>query len=119
MAGRVAVVNDTAGAVLADRATMADTFTTRLVGLLGRVGLAAGEGLVLKPCQAVHTLFMRFPIDVIFVDPGLRVVRTTSALAPYRQSAYQRDAKCIIELPSGTIASSGTKVGDQLHITTI
>lgn len=114
MAGTLHISNATAGTILADRATAADTFIARLVGLLGRRGLAEGEGLVLQPCQAVHTMFMRFPIDLVFADRSMRVVRTASAVPPFRQSAFQRDAVCVIELPAGTVTATQTKPGDQI-----
>lgn len=112
----VRVVNETTGTVLADRALYAATFFRRLVGLLGRRELPPGAGLVLVPCAAVHTLFMRFPIDVVFLDQAQRVVALINDLRPYRCPKGARTAHFTVELPAGALAASGTRVGDQLRL---
>lgn len=109
------IENITRGAVLADRARIADTFFTRAFGLLGRSGLGAGEGIVLKPCSSVHTTFMRFSIDVLFVGTGGRVVGIVHRLGPWR-TARIKGARLVVELPAGMIESSGTQEGDVLTI---
>jgi uncharacterized membrane protein (UPF0127 family) len=65
------LINITNGAVLADVVQLADNFMTRLKGLLGRTGLKSDEALIIQPCKSVHTCFMRFPIDVIFLNNEL------------------------------------------------
>lgn len=110
------MVNARTGAVLANRATYAATFFRRFVGLLGRSGLLPGEGLILVPCGAVHTLFMRFPIDVLFLDRSQRAVAIISDLRPYRCPPGARAARFAVELPAGTVAASGTVVGDQIRL---
>lgn len=99
---------------MASEAQAARGFVPRLVGLLGRSSLRAGEALVLDPCSSVHTAFMRFPIDVAYVDRAGKVVKAVSDLKPFRVSGVLRGRCSVIELPSGTIASTGTTVGDQL-----
>jgi uncharacterized protein len=110
------ITNQTRGTLLADRAALADNPWTRFVGLLGRSGLANGEGLHILPCKSVHCWFMRFTIDVIYVDRNLRVVKTVPALRPYRYSWGGRRAHSVIELPAGCIERSQTVAGDQLSI---
>ena len=110
------IVNGTRSTTLASEAEAATTFWRRLVGLLGRRSLAPGQGLVLQPCRSVHTAFMRFPIDVVYVDRSLRVVKVVGCLAPFRVSAAFAAAHAVIELPCGTVAESGTVVGDSLTL---
>ena len=110
------IKNLTRNTDLATRASAARSFWPRLVGLLGRRSLDAGDGLLIEPCRSVHTIFMRFPIDVVYVDRDMAVVKTAHDLRPFRVSGAIRSARSVIELPSGTIARSGTSVGDQLSI---
>ncbi len=102
------------GAVLATRARSAATPWSRLVGLLGRAGLAPGEALHLVPCNSVHTLFMRFAIDVLYLDRERRVVKAVPALRPFRWSWGGRRAHSALELPAGTLAATSTAPGDEL-----
>lgn len=106
--------NSTRGTQLASEAHAASGFWSRLIGLLGRSSLPAGEALVLDPCSSIHTAFMRFAIDVVYVDRSGQVVKVVPKLKPFRVSGVLRGASSVIELPSGTIASSGTAPGDQL-----
>jgi uncharacterized membrane protein (UPF0127 family) len=110
----VRIRNITRGTQLASDAQPARGFVRRLVGLLGRSSLPAGAALVLDPCNSVHTAFMRFPIDVVYVDRGGRVVKAVSNLKPFRVSGVLRGRCSAIELASGTIASTGTAPGDQI-----
>lgn len=105
--------NTTRGTTLGGRIRRADSLWSRGVGLLGRGGLAAGEGLHIVPCGSVHMFFMRFAIDLVYLDRDLRVVKTVEMLKPWRISAA-RGAKSAIELPPGAIAASRTEPGDQL-----
>src|SRR5262245_24421079 len=95
---------------------MAETRRERRRGLLGRDGLDDGEALMLIPCMAVHTAFMRFPIDVIFVDGDGRVVRKVSHLKPWRM-AMCASGRSVIELPAGRLEKSPVNIGDRLYLT--
>ena len=106
--------NVTRGTELASVARTARGFWPRLVGLVGRSSLQPGEALVLEPSSSVHTFFMRFTIDVVYVDRSRRVVKAVSALQPFRISVGPRGARSVIELPSGTIAVTRSAVGDEL-----
>ena len=112
----VRVSNTTRSTVLGVRIGVADTSWSRMVGLLGKTGLNSGEGLLIIPSQAVHTVAMRFPIDVVFLDRNCRVIHVHPALAPYRVSGLHWRARCVIELPVGVIAQTSTSVGDELLI---
>ena len=74
-----------------------------------------GEGLHIVPCNSIHTFFMRIPIDVLFLDAENKVVRREEAMPPWRMTAPIRGARTVLELPIGTLAGSGTAVGDQLR----
>ena len=104
------------GLVLGDRVTVARTPQARLRGLLGRATLGPGEGLLLRPCNGIHTWGMRFSIDVVFVDAESIVVRIESALPPGRMIPWVRRACQALELPPGTAAAVGLVPGARLCI---
>jgi hypothetical protein len=108
--------NVTRGTELAADAGLATTFWTRMVGLLGRRALRSGEGLIIEPCKSVHTAFMRFPIDVVFVDRFWRVTKVVPDLKPFRLSGSFRRSHAVIELRSGMIEATDTRPGDQLQL---
>jgi uncharacterized protein len=106
----------TSGKELALNLALADTLFARLKGLLGRSALPAGEGLWIKPCNSVHTFGMKFPIDVVFLDKGKRVVGIAKTLRPNRISRIYTSANSVIELPAGTLDASDTMPGHQLEV---
>jgi len=112
----VAVLNTTKNTVLGERIGVAETSISRMVGLLGKQHLEPGTGLLIFPSQAIHTVAMRFPIDVLFVDRKWKVVHARPSMVPYRMTGIHWKARCVIELPEGTIAKTSTEVGDQLSI---
>lgn len=103
------------GRVLATRLEGAFDSDTRKKGLLGRDRLEPGGGLVIAPCGGVHTFFMRFPIDVIFMARDGRVVKVRPAVQPWRL-ALAVTAFCVIELPAGVSAQCATRAGDRLEL---
>ncbi len=84
----------------------------RMVGLLGRTSLADGEGLLLRGTHSVHTFGMRFAIDVLYLDPANRVLRSVSALPPNRIAPWHWGVHSVLELRAGTLARSQTQIGD-------
>jgi uncharacterized membrane protein (UPF0127 family) len=103
------------GSVVCARCVVADSFLTRLRGLLGRRELPPDEGLLINPCSSVHTWFMRFPIDVLFLDRDLRVVRVAADVRPFRLR-WGRGARQVLELAAGEAAERGIRVGDRLTL---
>jgi uncharacterized protein len=101
------------GDVVVDECVVADSPVSRMRGLLGRSELRPGEGLLLLPASSVHTFFMRFPIDAVFLDEGLRVLRISDELRPWR-AASRRGARAVLELPAGESARRGLVAGDKL-----
>jgi uncharacterized protein len=110
----VRLVNRTRGAVLADRVERARRMRDRLRGLLGRGALHPGEALAILPCGSIHTFFMRFDIDAVFLDRRGRVVRAIAGLRPWRATRFHLRAAQVVELPAGTLSSTGTREGDEL-----
>ena len=110
------VANLTTGAGLGEHVEKADSFFSRLRGLLGRSGLQAGGGLWITRCNSVHMFFMRFPIDVVFLDAKLRVIRAIEGLRPWQVTRVHLTADSCLELPVGTITASGTLAGHQLAV---
>jgi uncharacterized membrane protein (UPF0127 family) len=109
-------LNTTRHTVLGDRIDVAETSLSRMVGLLRKQALEPGTGLIIFPSQAVHTVGMRFPIDVVFIDRQWRVTGMHPEMAPFRLTRVHWKAKCVLELPIGMISRSETSVGDQLAI---
>lgn len=107
------VKNQSRGTLIGDKITEASTSTTRRKGLLGRAGLADGEGLWIVPCESVHTFFMRFAIDLLYLSRDLQVKKVRHAVGPWRLSACL-SAHSLIELPAGTLQRSGTQKGDRV-----
>jgi uncharacterized membrane protein (UPF0127 family) len=97
------------------RARVADRFGTRGIGLLTRKSLAPDEGLLIKPCTSVHTWFMRFTIDVLYLDKEDVVVKATT-LKPWRFSFGGKGTKNVLELAEGRIGAMGVKAGDRARI---
>jgi uncharacterized protein len=110
------VVNLARGTVLASSVEVADTSGTRRRGLLGRPSLSPGEGLWIVPCESVHTLFMRFPIDLVYLDRQKRIKKLRSGVVPWRLSACF-SADSVLELAAGSIGASRSKLGDMLDFT--
>jgi uncharacterized membrane protein (UPF0127 family) len=100
--------------MLADRAGIADTSKTRKTGLLKHQRLESGEGLWITPCEGVHTVGMKFSIDVLFLNKKRKVVKVRAAMPRWRM-AMCLWAHSVLELPSGTAAATQTAAGDQLE----
>ncbi len=101
------------GDPVCDACRVADRPLSRMRGLLGRRDLPRGEGLLLRPAASVHTLFMRFPIDVVFLDRELRVLKVVPELSPWRV-ASGRGARAVLELAAGECERRGLRPGDRL-----
>jgi uncharacterized protein len=108
------IVNLTRQTTLAERAEIAASGARRNKGLLGRDGLQAGEGLWITPCEAVHTFFMRFSIDLVYLDRDKRVKKVRSHVTPWKMSACL-SAHSVVELASGTVGVTQTRPGDRLE----
>jgi uncharacterized protein len=114
--------NRTRGTVLCARIESASGVLGKGRGLLGRAGLDAGEGMLFEggrfqPFMWMHMFFMRFPIDIVFLDRNGRVLRVNRGLKPWRVSSMVFGARCAIELAAGAAASSGTEIGDLIEFT--
>jgi uncharacterized protein len=109
---QVALANDD-GTVVCEHCLLAETMFTRLRGLLGRKGLAEGEGLLLRPASSIHTAFMRFTIDAVFIDRENRIVKVAAELRPWRMAAC-RGSRAVLELPAGEAARRGIRPGVSL-----
>jgi uncharacterized protein len=101
--------------VVCDSCAVADTMWTRLRGLMGRRELEPDEGLLLRPSGSVHTCFMRFAIDIAFLDSELRVLAVSPGVRPWRLR-LQRGARAVLELPAGEADRVGIAPGDQLTV---
>ena len=105
----------TDGTLVCSACAIADRPHTRMRGLLGRTALTAGEGLLIRPTSAIHTFFMRFAIDVVFIDRKGVVLEVVSGLRPWR-FAGKRGARSVLELPAGEADARSIRPGDRLDI---
>ena len=112
---QILVRNQTRNTVLADSADVADSSAKRRTGLLKHDRLAPGQGLWIVPCESVHSFFMKFPIDLVYLDRKHKVRKIRHNMAPWRMSICL-SAHSILELPAGVLAATGTQAGDQLAI---
>jgi uncharacterized membrane protein (UPF0127 family) len=113
-----AVLNVSRGTRLAEEVEVADTRPSRARGLLGRHALPDGQGLLILPSSSVHTFFMRFPIDILFVDKKGKVLKAARSVHPYRVVTAHWRAYYVLELPSGAIGRTNTSAGDRLKFAT-
>lgn len=110
------LVNLNNGQVVATELEQAHTFLTRLKGLMGRAALMPGQGLEIRPCNSVHTCFMQFDLDLIFLDKDRRILHLERSMQPWRMSKIIKAATIVVELPGGTIDATGCEIGHLLKV---
>ncbi|MDP8265185.1 MAG: DUF192 domain-containing protein [Candidatus Aceula lacicola] len=110
------IINLTQKTIVATRARRARSFFARLKGLLGKKSFSPEDALVIEGCQAIHMFFMRFAIDVVFINRKNKVVGLVQDIKPFSLSPFFFMAKYAIELPSGSIEKSLVHIGDFLEI---
>jgi hypothetical protein len=113
---RIGTVAREGGGVVCEKCVIATSMWARMKGLLGRRDLPADEGVLLRPAGSIHTAFMRFPIDVVFLDRDLRVLRVADSIPPWR-AAMARRSRAVLELRAGEATRRGVSVGDVLEVT--
>lgn len=113
------VINLTKNTWLATKVVKADKFLTRLVGLLKRKKLGPEEAIWLVPSKGIHTVGMKFSIDVVFLNKERKVVALIPEMAPFRMTSIHLLANSVLELPTGAIKKSRTEVGDQLDVSLV
>lgn len=116
MSSLLHITNETRGTVLATAAHVADNAISRVVGLLRHDHLDAGDGLLITPCNSIHSFFMRFRFDAIFLTRDGEVVHQIENMAPWGISKIAFRAHSVLELPAGVIAQTGTQIGDKLKL---
>lgn len=109
------VINRREQTVIVENLIVARSFFRRLKGLLGTACLLQGAGLLIQPCNSVHTFLMRYSIDVVFLDSTATVVKIAKNVAPGRIVVAGGSAT-VLEIPAGTVATTGMVLGDQLAI---
>ncbi|MBM3248822.1 MAG: DUF192 domain-containing protein [Candidatus Omnitrophica bacterium] len=110
------ITNITRNTLLADKAVLASSLFSRMKGLLGRSLLGQNEALILRPCNSIHTFFMRFSIDIIFLDRTDKVVALKENMPAFRITSVYPGACQAIELPAHAIFRSKTHINDQIQM---
>ena len=113
---RYCVYNQTRESFLSLRVAAADNPVARLTGLIGRFRLTSDEGLWMVPSRGVHTFGVLFPLDLIYLDQDHRVIHAVESFPAFSIAPLLRQAESVLELPTHTIYSSQTQLGDQLLI---
>ena len=116
MPNLLTAINVTRAVRLTECARVADSFATRLVGLLRDKELKEGDGLWIVPCNSIHSIGMQFVFDAIFLDKELKVVHLMREMKPWRISKLVFAAHSVLELPAGLISQTATMVGDQFEM---
>jgi uncharacterized membrane protein (UPF0127 family) len=101
------------GSVVCERCVVADRMLPRMKGLLGKRELVAGEGLLIQPAPSIHTFFMRFPIDAVFLAKNGNVMKVAPNVEPWRMRSCRR-AFAVLELAAGEAERRGITVGDHI-----
>ncbi len=104
------------GVVLINSVSIATGFTSRFLGLMGRHGLPAGQAIYFPHCGCVHTCFVRFPLDLVFLDGDLRVLRIDREVRPWRLAVGCRGATGVVELASGWLSDGVLRERDTVSI---
>jgi len=110
------LLNQTRNVILVEEVSIAKTPCSRIKGLLGKKFFPAGQALVIEPCNSIHTFFMNFSIDVLFVDKKYKIVKILNDFKPNKFTQIYWSVNKAIEFPSGTLNSSNSQIGDQLQI---
>ena len=110
------IYNKTKEILIADQVKVANSFLTRLVGLLNKSSLSSSEALIIRPCKAIHTWLMKFSIDVLFLDENNKVIHIMENMVPGRKSPFIKKSHQVIELQAGKIALTGTEISDEIII---
>ena len=109
------IINKTSHTIIADKAKIADTFFSRMVGLLNRKNFSEGEALIITKCCSIHMFFMHFPIDVLFVNKDNYIVGKVEGIKPFQLSPIFFSSSYAIELPAGTIIKREIAIGDNIE----
>jgi hypothetical protein len=110
------IINTSKNVTLADNVVLAQTAVSRLKGLLFYKEFKKGEALIIRPCNSIHTFFMRFPIDVIFVGANDKIVKIHQGIKPFKVTPIYFKSDFVIELPAGILEATGTTASDILLV---
>ncbi len=109
-------INAATGEVIADKVRIAQNFKSRSIGLLNRRSLNENEALLIKPCASIHTFFMKFPIDVLFLSKEGNIVKIEHSLKPWKLSGCLAGCFMVLELQQGKVSKTTIKIGNSIKI---
>lgn len=108
------IYNSTQNSIISENTKMADNFFSRSIGLLSRKTLPESESLVIKPCCSIHTFFMRFDIDVLFIGANGKIIELYENVKPWNVLPIHLNSKYVVELPTGCISDKNIQKGDEI-----
>ncbi|MRH44325.1 DUF192 domain-containing protein [Aquibacillus halophilus] len=109
------LVNLSTNETVATNIKRAYTFLKRLKGLMFTKKLHSDTGLHIKPCRSVHTFFMKYAIDVLYLDVGNQVIAIDESMVPGKVGKLYKDATSVIELPAGSVTENKIEIGHKLN----
>lgn len=112
----IKLINTSSGQVIGDKIVYANGIYKRFIGLMGKKNLEKNEGIFLTPCNSIHMMFMKFPIDIIFLDRKNKIIHITENIQPWKISKVIFKAQSVLEVPIGTVKETKSKIGDSLSI---
>ncbi|MFN8577842.1 MAG: DUF192 domain-containing protein [Candidatus Sericytochromatia bacterium] len=112
----IKIANSKNNEILGDKIIYANTPYRRFIGLMGKKEINEGQGVFLTPCNSIHMMFMKFPIDIIFLDRKNKIIHITENIQPWKISKIVFMAQSVLELPVGSVSKTDSKVGDKLTI---
>jgi uncharacterized membrane protein (UPF0127 family) len=112
----IKIINSKNNEILGDKIVYANTTYKRFIGLMGKKELNKGEGVFLTPCNSIHMMFMKLPLDIIFLDRKNKIIHITENIKPWKISRIVFMAQSVLEIPVGTILNTDSKIGDTLSI---
>lgn len=113
---KVMVINRDNSNIIIEQGELANTFLNRLKGLLGRKTMNPGEGLLIYPCDMIHSIGMRMEIDVLFISKENRILHIIERMVPNKISKHIKNSCYVLELPAGQTARTETKGGQELCV---
>jgi hypothetical protein len=110
------LIHQNSGQVVCPEIKLATSILQRFFGLMGKPALPTGQGLWLEPCDSIHSCFMRFCFDAIFLSKEGEIVHLIQGMRPWRMSPILFKSNVVVELPQGSIEQAGLKIGDKLSL---
>ncbi|GIW21844.1 MAG: hypothetical protein KatS3mg068_0851 [Candidatus Sericytochromatia bacterium] len=113
---KLQIINTRNNKVIGSNIILGNTLLLRLIGLIGKKELKEDEGILLTPCNSIHMMFMKIPLDIIFLDSENKIIKVIENIKPWKISPIVLKAKSVLELPINSIKKNDLQINDKLDI---